>query len=812
MANQSQQNQLSTGRISLLCLLLGGLALSSLASFAQAQIRPGPVPDTHPHLHLPADSLEHAFFHFNDPRLDSIFHKHWHDTTDECCGSHVSGPLGFVRPKYYSGQRSPLARLVPDTVQVRSRTDIEIVYVLSGSGLQPGEAIKIQLPQLWQPPQFNNPNQVNYSSVYSSRYDTLQIFQYSLATRDPLEGYKTSRVQTVTFTLQNHPLSVNDTLIFRFGNQYAGGTGYKVGRLAGLDYFVIGKDTTGNGTVKKVSRMPVYVESHPIYRLVAYLPSNPLKDSTVALKVIALDKFNNVVNGYRGTVSFTHLDGSATLPAAYTFTAADAGVRSFPVSFHDFDVHRIKVTDLDSGISCLTNPVVCKRPGEPRIFWGDLHTHTIYSGHGTGTPAEMFTYARDIVRLDFLAYTEHSYIPDSIYQQAIATGNQFHDPARFVVFHGYEWSSGPFGHKCIYFVTDTGGPIIDGNGKPEHLYQIARDYFGQVHDAHPASVTNPTNWSRHDEMQRNAEIVGHSGKRYEAPGPDTKDTSTIQAGLARGLRFGMVGASDNHWSRPAKHMYPWGEHGDPGDIGITAVYAEHLTRPDIFNALWERHNYATTGQRILIDFKVNGCQMGAEGMSTDSVVKVQYAVHAASSMASIELLRNNEVIYSAIYPGMDAVDSFTVLEPALDTTNFYYLRVTQKDSNLAWSSPVWIKRVPERTVAPAFIRNSGWGPSFKNNMRDTLPGRNSSRQEPYFHIVPNPNNGRFRLSYRVNETGPMNLKIMNAMGGKTYHAKVEVAYNYGSHYLDLSSLASGIYFLRIEIGGRQFTRRSVVLR
>jgi autotransporter-associated beta strand protein len=45
--------------------------------------------------------------------------------------------------------------------------------------------------------------------------------------------------------------------------------------------------------------------------------------------VTALDQFNSTAAGYTGTVHFTSTDGQATLPANYTFTAADASVHTF---------------------------------------------------------------------------------------------------------------------------------------------------------------------------------------------------------------------------------------------------------------------------------------------------------------------------------------------------------------------------------------------------------------------------------------------------------------------------------------------------
>ena len=41
------------------------------------------------------------------------------------------------------------------------------------------------------------------------------------------------------------------------------------------------------------------------------------------------DAYGNVVTGYVGTVHFGSSDSTATLPANYTFTAADAGLHTF---------------------------------------------------------------------------------------------------------------------------------------------------------------------------------------------------------------------------------------------------------------------------------------------------------------------------------------------------------------------------------------------------------------------------------------------------------------------------------------------------
>lgn len=57
------------------------------------------------------------------------------------------------------------------------------------------------------------------------------------------------------------------------------------------------------------------------------------------------DAYGNVATGYRGTLNFTSGDKLAALPAAYTFTAADAGVHTFSLTFKSASGQDLTVTD-----------------------------------------------------------------------------------------------------------------------------------------------------------------------------------------------------------------------------------------------------------------------------------------------------------------------------------------------------------------------------------------------------------------------------------------------------------------------------------
>jgi hypothetical protein len=110
--------------------------------------------------------------------------------------------------------------------------------------------------------------------------------------------------------------------------------------------------------------------------------------------------------------------------------------------------------------------------GELRVYFGNLHSHTGYS-HGTGTPPEAFTYARDIAHLDFLAVTEHNHAtadtgapadrrngvliahrPD-LYaggsDSLVAAAAAATEPGRFVALYGQEFSTISSGNHVNVF-------------------------------------------------------------------------------------------------------------------------------------------------------------------------------------------------------------------------------------------------------------------------------------------------------------------------------------------------------------------------
>ena len=127
---------------------------------------------------------------------------------------------------------------------------------------------------------------------------------------------------------------------------------------------------------------------------------------------------------------------------------------------------------------------------------------------------------------------------------------------------------------------------------------------------------------------------------------------------------------------------------------MTVVLAAELTREDLFDALYRRRCYATSGVRIVLDFRVNGQLMGSD-ISTADQPLIAVEVKGTGGIRSIEIVSSGHVVSGIdVRPG-EAVDhmSFSYTDRLLipGEERYYYARVVQEDGNMAWSSPVWVR-------------------------------------------------------------------------------------------------------------------------
>ena len=290
-----------------------------------------------------------------------------------------------------------------------------------------------------------------------------------------------------------------------------------------------------------------------------------------------------------------------------------------------------------------------------QLFWGEIHTHTALSD-GNGTPEDNFRVARS--HLDFWAMADHAYDPEVFsmdYWQQKPGGQILNDhwpsvqelcrqneePGRFVPLLAYEWTNYRYGHHNVYYL-DYDQPIRMSPTLPE-LYGALRGVDALViphHGGYPVGMCGK-DWDFHDEeLSPFVELYSLHGSSEEPDGIRPLLTrgswmgpgaagGSVQEGLARGYKLGIMASSDSH-----------GDHPGAYDNGLIAVHARELTRESIWEALRQRHVYGVTGDRIALDFSLNGQPMG-ETVRTAGPRSLRISVVGWDEIERLDVLKNN---------------------------------------------------------------------------------------------------------------------------------------------------------------------------
>jgi hypothetical protein len=101
---------------------------------------------------------------------------------------------------------------------------------------------------------------------------------------------------------------------------------------------------------------------------VAGFPSPVSAGVAGSLTVKLRDAYGNIASGYTGTLHFTSTDAKATLPANYTFTAADAGKRTFSATLKTAGTQSFTVVDIVRSLLTSTEGGITVNPGAVSQF------------------------------------------------------------------------------------------------------------------------------------------------------------------------------------------------------------------------------------------------------------------------------------------------------------------------------------------------------------------------------------------------------------------------------------------------------------
>ncbi len=620
------------------------------------------------------------------------------------------------------------AVVLPDTVIVGDFGTFKIVVTIGESGIKIGGAIKIQFPNGWYASpwpegklkniQFTNPEGNHFAEVNLSRAESKE--QLSIV-RQGIDGQHDRYGRSFLISIQEQALLPDDKVTLTYANTFAPTT-------SELQQIAVAIDDNGDGQFKILKQFPALhiLPGKPVeLRLISESQATVGKQTRIT--VVALDQFLNATGLYRGAVHFTSDDSTASLPSDYTFSKEDNGRKTFPVIFKSSGIHRVKVSE-DSYLAphgIQGNPInVGGDFSKLNIFWGDLHSHSNNSKDGAGEAETAFVYAREVTVLDFYALTDHGagdWTPDGKYWKGLTPiewqenkelVKRYNEPGKFVTFLACEWSgASPYGHHNIFYRNLKGIPFgRDKYLKVEDVWSLlkSRDAFTVPHHTGltwPGGSSPFVDWRLHrnDSLRTAIEIYSLWGSSEYFGSPMSYDhyhlrnitshdgPNYARDGWALGHYIGSIAGSDDHNSHPGQI------HG-----GLTAVIAPKLKRDAIFDAILKRHTYATTGERILLNFTINNQMMGDQlRLKIDEVPEIYVHAVGTDRIELIELMKYDGkkwLITKRTEPMSQKVE-IAFRDYELTGSALYYVRLKQWNpvhnrEVWAWSSPIWVTKEP----------------------------------------------------------------------------------------------------------------------
>jgi hypothetical protein len=249
------------------------------------------------------------------------------------------------------------------------------------------------------------------------------------------------------------------------------------------------------------------------------------------------------------------------------------------------------------------------------------------------------------------------------------------------------------------------GPPERGAAHVARLYEFLRRQPGAdkgeiIVIPHDRGATATPQWGD-PVLQREVELTSESGYHEK----------WAQTFFVPGAQLGFIGSSDDHYGRPGYGMddrfdEPWNytRQGSP----VAAVIAPEKTRESIFAALYQRHTYATTGARIILQVSGDGHPAGDSYIASAAPV-FRVLVAGTAPLKTVEIKKliprpfevtdpmpdtreHAQVVFQqSLTPGQEDVE-FTFTEAGVpETSAFYYVHVVQADGEQADSSPLMIR-------------------------------------------------------------------------------------------------------------------------
>ena len=328
------------------------------------------------------------------------------------------------------------------------------------------------------------------------------------------------------------------------------------------------------------------------------------------------------------------------------------------------------------------------------VYFGQLHAHTNLSD-GTGSVEEAFDHASKVENLDFFAVTDHSDSFDNADAGAIdtdgasistgwAAGKQAAASVtngNFVGLFGFEmtWPEDKqLGHISTF---NTPGWQTRDQEDFENVPTALENYYKALTTV-PGSVSQ---FNHPDIIHGDFERFDHYSPQYDAvisllevAGEDgVVDCAYYDLALDKGWHVAPTNNQNNHNGQ-------WGD----ASRARTVILAETLTEEALYDAMKDRRVYATQDSDLTVYYTLNGAVMGSIlPKSEEAEITVFLSDPTDEAIGNVEVVTDGGAVLVSEYVGTPS----QVLELSVSSGhNYYYLRITQPDGDVAVTAPVWM--------------------------------------------------------------------------------------------------------------------------
>lgn len=513
-------------------------------------------------------------------------------------------------------------------------------------------------------PQFDDPTAPNYTTVEATNGAILHV-EYDMK-RNIRPWDKTLYIKVVRGFLRE-----GDQIIIRFGDRRQGSPGIRLQTFCEETFeFRVLVDAIATYNYVELPEQPIIeIVPGPPARYKAILPTLRRTNEPFRLCLKGEDRWGNPSDLCEGTFRLRAnlpVDG---LPPDVTFEKGKFSVILAGLRVPESGDLTVELLDPEGGVRATSNP--CRFTGDAALlpYWGDLHGQSEET-IGTNSARDFYEFARDKAFLDICVHQGNDFqITESFWQWLNELSKEFTEDDRFIVFPGWEWS---------------GNTGLGGDRNVLHMQegrQIHRSSHALVDDLSDVDTDATSATDLFEALKgEDCTVFAHIGGRYAdiKIAHDERFERSVEVhsawgtfewlmddALEQGYRVGIMSNSDGHKGRPgASHpgATKFGAYG-----GLTCVLAPSFTRAGIMEGLKRRHHYGTTGNRVILDTRVdfeteatlyednpdlgdtpqhlvNSAMMGDILRSADREVTFRIDVHGASPIERIDIRNGLETV------------------------------------------------------------------------------------------------------------------------------------------------------------------------